>query len=326
MHLLEEVLIGVAIGTAVLIRAGVGGVELGCSRVVDDSLEILSGNLVEVLPVGTASEGSAVVLGSHGLEGQGVALTVGTWSEVTAADLIAGSLKGDTSDESLNIGAREIVLAGDARDGTHTVHQWGSSHQLVENDVVDGIAAAKTFSVGSLTAQVGHVAKVFQQFAIGCGFQGYGLTIELSHGALLARSNHIFEAVRLLCGSHDDIGLVDDRVERSVGIVLLLIAQQAVAVSIGSVLIEALGIVTTRLCGETFGMALDVGAGHVGGIEESVAEHLRVGSSSPVGIGSLESSAGCFTGGEDKGGVGLRRRVSLQKVATCAECQNACGT
>ena len=126
--------------------------------------------------------------------------------------------------------------------------------------------------------------------------QGDGFAVELAHRAFLTLGKHLLESFGLLSGQHNDIGLVDDGIEGGVGIVLFLIAEQCILACILAVLIETLGIVAAGLSLELLGMALYVGACHVGGIEESVAEDLVLSSIHPGCISSFERSARRLTG------------------------------
>lgn len=135
--------------------------------------------------------------------------------------------------------------------------------------------------VGALAADVGHVAKVFDQFAIGCSFQGNGLTIELSAGVGYTGCNHLVEAFRLLNKVHHDASLADNFIKSSIGVVLFLVTQKGVLVGECTVLIELLGIVAARLVGKVLRVTLNVGTSHVGCIEKTVAEHFVLCSISP---------------------------------------------
>ena len=142
--------------------------------------------------------------------------------------------------------------------------------------------------VGGLTADIGYVAEVLDELAVGCSTQGDSLAVELTHSVLDTSPQHLLEAVGTLDGRSDDAGLGDDRIERSIGIVLLLVAQEGVVLGIVTILIETLGIVTTGLVREVLRVTLDVGACHVGSIEQSVAEHLILGCIDPCSVSTLQ--------------------------------------
>ena len=103
MQLLEEVLIGVAIGTSALILTGIGGDQLGGAGIVDNGLEVGLGDVVERSPVGTASVSGSVILLTHGFESQRVTIAVGTGREVTTTCLISTSLESETANEAIDI-------------------------------------------------------------------------------------------------------------------------------------------------------------------------------------------------------------------------------
>ena len=135
--------------------------------------------------------------------------------------------------------------------------------------------------VSSLTTDIRHVTEILDELAIGSSLQGHSLAVELTHGALHTGGNHVVESIGLRDGLHYDTSLVDDSIERSVGVVLLLIAQQRVLAGISTILVEALRIVTSGLVAEVLGVTLNVRACYVGSIEQAVAENLILSSIGP---------------------------------------------
>ena len=112
-------------------------VAKGCSTtMVDGQLEILLGNGVECLPVAAAAIGSTIGLATLGLEGQGIALAVNT-CHVATAGLVSAGLKRHTANQSVDISLRQVVLVL----GTDGVHQWLNQNELVDQDIVDRVAA-----------------------------------------------------------------------------------------------------------------------------------------------------------------------------------------
>ena len=92
MKLFEEILVGVAELAAVGCRAWVDGDECCRSRMVDGCLEIGLGNLVKVLPVGTAAIVGVVVGSANSLKGEGAALAVDI-VDISATGLVATGLE-----------------------------------------------------------------------------------------------------------------------------------------------------------------------------------------------------------------------------------------
>ena len=83
------------------------------------------------------------------------------------------------------------------------------------------------------------------------------------------------------------VGFCNDGTEHGVGFVLLLVTQQGVAACKLTVLVEAFGVVPSRLGLEALGMTFYVGTRHVGGIEQSVSEDLVLCHINPTGISAL---------------------------------------
>ena len=78
------------------------GRQLSGTGMVNSLLEILLGGLVECPPVGTATVSGTIVLATNILEGQGIAIAVYVL-HVTAASLVATSLKSHTANQSVYV-------------------------------------------------------------------------------------------------------------------------------------------------------------------------------------------------------------------------------
>ena len=104
MHLLKEILVGVVVGASFGCGTRVCGYKPCRTGIVYNSLEILLGQFIVGSPVGTPSIECTIVLCTHNLEGQDIALTVNS-PDITTTSLIAASFQCHTSDKSFNKGS-----------------------------------------------------------------------------------------------------------------------------------------------------------------------------------------------------------------------------
>ena len=134
----------------------------------------LLGDVVELAPVAAAAVGGVVVGSAEGLEGERVAFSVNV-CHVSAACLVACRFEGEASDEGVGVCAREEVLVVFA----DRVHQRSDALHVLDDDVVDGIAADESAGGDAEDRLVWHVTVVFDELAVCRGAQADSLAVEL---------------------------------------------------------------------------------------------------------------------------------------------------
>ena len=128
------------------------------------------------------------------LECQHIALTVlvEVRAEVCAACLEATSLQAETTDETVDVCAGEVILLSAVNSWYRTdrVHERLNLHEVGDNLVVDGVTRCDAHGHLAEGIRERNVAPVLDKLPVGCGTHGDSLAIHLAERRGLCGVGH----------------------------------------------------------------------------------------------------------------------------------------